>query len=126
MKGRYGKMKNKYIKIAITLFIVFIITISFCNNIILGFDASAWKPGEMTGGNDIKNFGNTIIGFLQIVGSLVSVIALIIIGVKYMMGSVEEKAEYKKTMLPYIIGAVMVFGISNIMAIIVDVAKVFD
>ena len=35
-----------------------------------------------------------------------------------MMGSVEEKAEYKKTMMPYIIGAFMLFGITNLLGIL--------
>ena len=40
-----------------------------------------------------------------------------------MIGSVEEKAEYKKTMIYYIIGAIMVFAISNISAMIYNFAK---
>lgn len=31
-----------------------------------------------------------------------------------MMGSAQEKAEYKKTMIPYLIGAVLIFAASNI------------
>ena len=41
-----------------------------------------------------------------------------VIGIKYIMGSVEDKAEYKKTLKPYVIGAVLVFGITNILGII--------
>lgn len=52
------------------------------------------------------------------IGTITSVLALIIIGIKYMVGSVEEKAEYKKTMKPYLIGAVMVFSITNIIFVI--------
>ncbi len=44
-----------------------------------------------------------IIGVVQTVGSLMSIICLIVLGIKYMMGSVEEKAEYKKTLMPYFI-----------------------
>ena len=47
-----------------------------------------------------------------------SVIVLIILGLKYMMGSVEEKAAYKKTLLPYVIGAALVFAASAIAGII--------
>ena len=47
---------------------------------------------------------------------------LIIIGIKYMFGSVEEKAQYKKILLPYFWGAIMVFGITNIVSIIYDIA----
>ncbi len=37
------------------------------------------------------------------------VIILIAIGIKYMLGSVEEKVEYKKHMMPYVLGAFVLF-----------------
>ena len=43
-----------------------------------------------------------------------------------MLGSVEERAEYKTSMVPYIWGAVLVFGITNILAIIMDVISSFN
>lgn len=49
------------------------------------------------------------LGYIQVVGIVVSVVALILIGLKYMLGSVEEKAEYKKTLIPYIIGTFILF-----------------
>ena len=49
------------------------------------------------------------LGYINIVGIVVSVAALVLIGLKYMLGSVEEKAEYKKTLIPYIIGAFILF-----------------
>lgn len=33
-----------------------------------------------------------------------------ILGIKYMLGSTEQKATYKKSMLPYLVGAVLLFG----------------
>ena len=39
-----------------------------------------------------------------------------------MMGSAEEKAEYKKTLLPYFIGAFFVFGAGVITTIIFNMA----
>ena len=35
----------------------------------------------------------------------------------------EEKAEYKKTMIPYIIGAVLIFAASNVAGMIYDWAS---
>ena len=35
-----------------------------------------------------------------------------------MMGSAEEKAEYKKTLVPYVIGAGLVFAASTIAGVI--------
>ena len=62
---------------------------------------------------------------IQVVGSIASVVALIIIGIRYMYSSVEEKAEYKKTMLGYIIGCALVFSIVNILGVVYDVATSF-
>lgn len=66
-----------------------------------------------------------ILGVVQTIGSLLAVICLIVLGVKYMMGSVEEKAEYKKTLMPYLLGAIMVFGISNLLKIVYEIATSF-
>ena len=77
----------------------------------------------MTNADKVMNIGNTIIGIIQFLGSFASVIVLIIIGIKYMTGSVEEKAEYKKTLFPYLIGAILVFTLTNILAIINNITN---
>ena len=85
-----------------------------------------YKPGELDADDSTINMANKIIGAFQAIGSMVSVLALVIIGIKYMMGSVEEKAEYKKTMIYYIIGAILVFAISNISALLYDFATTLN
>ena len=72
--------------------------------------------GDLTGTptNAFDNIGGGILQILSIVGSGLSIIFLICLGIKYMMGSIEQKAEYKKTMMPYLIGAILVFGASAI------------
>ena len=81
--------------------------------------ASGINPGDMTGtpsgaSDQISSLGNQIIGVVQGIGIVVSVVVVIVLGIKYMMGSVEEKAEYKKTMMPYLIGAALIFAASTI------------
>lgn len=63
-----------------------------------------------------------IIGTVNIIGVIVSVIALIIIGIKYMIGSTEEKASYKQELMPYLIGAVFVFSSTTIANVIYNLA----
>lgn len=80
-------------------------------------------PGSMTGESKvdvggITGLGNSIIKILSTIGIVVSVIVLVVLGIKYMMGSAEEKAEYKKTLMPYIIGAGLVFAASGIANIV--------
>lgn len=60
------------------------------------------------------SIGNQILGIIRIFGTIIAVGVLMVLGIKYMMGSAEEKAEYKKTMLPYVIGAVILFAAVNI------------
>lgn len=74
--------------------------------------------GQETDTEGITNIGNQIITIISTIGSIISVIVLVVLGIKYMMGSAEEKAEYKKTLLPYIIGAGLVFAASAIAGVI--------
>ena len=84
---------------------------------------------ELNGnGNDIAtgrltDFGNNIIAVVQVVGVIVAVIILLVLGIKYMMGSAEEKADYKKSMIPYIIGAILIFAGTSIVRIVYDLTN---
>ena len=51
-------------------------------------------------------------------GSVISVVVLIVLGIKYMLGSAEEKAQYKKSLQPYVIGSILVFAASVIAGIV--------
>ena len=86
--------------------------------------AKANDPGTYKG-TDVSSFdkvGNKIIGGIQAIGSIAAVAILVVLGIKYMLGSAEEKAEYKKTMLPYVIGAVLIFAASNIAGMVYNFA----
>lgn len=111
-------MKVKYKIIYIILLISLIISIT---NTSYGFGIDNLK-GTGVATSELKQAGNNIVGVITAVGVVVSVIVLIVIGIKYMMGSVEEKAEYKKTLVPYAIGAMMVFAISNFLNIFYQIA----
>ena len=93
-----------------------------------GIDA-AGLAGELTGTasgvqEDVKNIGNQLVGIITTVGVVVAVIVLLVLGIKYMMGSASEKAEYKKTMIPYLVGAVLIFGASAITKVVVQLASI--
>ncbi len=56
--------------------------------------------------------GNAVIKVLQTIGIVSSIIALMLLGIRFMLGSVEERAEYKKTFPVYLLGISLVFGVS--------------
>jgi len=111
-------MKHKKI---IIIFIILIILLFILSNTVLGtlvdfFDQSITTTGD--GAEDVKAKTGKTVGTIQVIGILISVAMLIVLGIKYMLGSAEEKAEYKKTMMPYLIGTVLIFGFSNITQVI--------
>lgn len=100
------------------LLAVFVVTIMMIT--MVASNALALAPNQINaatnvnGTTEIVGIGGQIIGILQTIGVVLSIVILIIIGIKYMMGSAEEKAEYKKTMIPYIVGAVFIFAASTL------------
>lgn len=70
------------------------------------------------GTEGLTNIGGKIVNVIQIVGILVAIIVILVIGIKYMTGSVEQKAEYKKTMIPYVVGAVLLVAGTSIVKVI--------
>ncbi len=81
--------------------------------------------GQATGVSTtgLTNLGNSIVTVIRVVGIVVAVVILLILGIKYMMGSAEEKADYKKSMIPYIIGAILIFAATAIVGVIYDMAN---
>lgn len=95
---------------------------SFASSSIIDPDDYRVDGKNVQNADIVMNIGNDIIGFIRIIGTILSVLVLVVIGIKYMIGSVEERAEYKKSMWPYVLGAVLVFSITNILGIIIDIA----
>ena len=117
------KYEKKIIKIA-TMVMIILMIVSISMNIFAGVSSN---PTDWTGEGDrlktggISDWLNSIINVIALVGSAAAIIILIVLGIKYMMGSTAEKAEYKKTMMPYFIGALMVFGASALTGFIYNI-----
>ncbi len=104
-----SKKTLKIITIIATIFAVLgMYSLSFAD-----FTPTSITPNQ---GNtqEIQNAAGRLMGFIQVIGVVVSVLILMILGIKYMMGSAEEKAEYKKVFIPYIVGAVLLFSATTI------------
>ena len=86
-------------------------------------DPNDYKPANPSTGDvsTIVNIANPIVGTLKVIGIVIAVITVAIIGVKYMTGSISEKAEYKKTMIPYLIGAILVVAITQILGVVIEI-----
>lgn len=70
------------------------------------------------GGTGIFNAINGVIGLIQYVGSGIALIVITILGIKYILASPSEKADVKKSVMPILIGCILLFGGVNIAAAI--------
>lgn len=71
----------------------------------------------------MKSLSDTIYNILLVVGIVIAVIVGLMLGIKFIMGSIEEKAEVKNMVVPYIIGCVVLFGAFTIWQIIVELLQ---
>lgn len=70
---------------------------------------------------ELQNFSNMLYNELLIIGIIIAVIVGTILGIKFMIGSVEEKADIKKLLIPYIVGCIVVFGAFGIWKLVVTI-----
>lgn len=71
----------------------------------------------------LTSLGGNIVAIVQVVGIVIAVIVILVIGIKYLVASPEGKAEYKKTMIPYLVGAILIFGASAITKVVVSIGS---
>ncbi|MCI9063186.1 MAG: TrbC/VirB2 family protein [Clostridia bacterium] len=114
-------MKNLKRVLGIVILIA-MVAVLVSGTYVSAFDYGNFKA-DTTNTQNIGNVGNSIISTIRIIGMILSVGVLMILGIKYMVGSAEEKAEYKKTMIPYIVGAILIFAATFIVSAIYDFAQ---
>ena len=119
---------KKQVKIVSAILIVMMIVASLSTAVFAAQDLSD-KITSIAEGNSsadtskVIDLGKTIVTIMQTVGIVVAVVVLLILGIKYLMGSAEEKAEYKKTMIPYVVGAVLIFAATTIVNVVYQLAN---
>lgn len=55
-----------------------------------------------------------VIAYIRNAAIIIGVVIIIILGIKYMLGSVEEKAGYQKSFVPLIVGIIVVMAATSI------------
>ena len=112
---------KKTVKIISTLLLVVMLVTSIAGTVFA--DSTTDVLDKLKGDGKVETsslttVGNNVVTIINVVGIVIAVIILLIIGIKYMIGSASEKAEYKKTMIPYIVGAVLIFAGTSLVRVI--------
>ena len=112
----------------IAIFVIILIPLmcTVCRAENLEIKTDAFRPNNINGYSAAENKAKIIVSVLRTVGIIVAVAGIIVLGIKYIFGSVEERADYKKSMKPYLIGFIMLFTISTIATIIYDFSSALN
>ena len=95
--------------IMMTLLLVILPNFTYADTDTLGLGDLDSYRGTSEESTELNSMAGEILGVIRTVGTILSVVMLMAIGIKYMVGSVEERADHKKTLVPYVIGAGILF-----------------
>ena len=86
-----------------------------------GANTNAIVPNE----EGIRDTSNFIFNIVFTLGIIILIIWGMVLGIKFITGSVEQQAEVKKGLIPYGVGCVIIFGAYTIWSIVVNIASQF-
>jgi len=78
---------------------------------------------------EVKGFKksiSTVLGVVRIVGLVIAIVMLAVIGSKYMMAAPSDRADLKKYIPRYVIGAMVLFSASAIVTVVRDAVLRFE
>ena len=115
---------KKSMKVIMMLLILLMI-VTFASNVLAAgeIDPKTLTPTYANDDGGLAGKAGQIMGLIRNVAVIASVIIIMVLGVKYILGSVEEKAEYKKSFMPLIIGIILVVAATTIASFIFNMAK---
>ena len=118
-------MNKKTFKIFVKIFCVFAVIILISSNIQYVFGAvNNFKPSGFEGKTNAKMESGIVTGFgaalgiIRVVGTGIAMIGLLIIAIRYMAASPGQRADYKKNLIGFTIGAFILIAASQILGII--------
>lgn len=108
---------KKILVIMILALLIFSIsTISFAS--LINMNPNPTGPGT----TQIKGIANIILGIIQLIAVAVAVIMLVVLAIKYIAASPGEKADVKKSLTVYIVGALILFAGAGLLNVIQKLA----
>lgn len=120
-------MKSKVIlKIALILLIVSLIVTTFSTLMFSYADDANFELSGFEGktndsiNNPTTNIAGAILGAVRVFGLGVAIIMLAVVAMKYMIAAPGERADLKKSSIQYAVGAIIVFGATNIITTLIE------
>ena len=119
---------NKTVKIIATLLLAVMLVATLSQVVLATNYSSIIKDVDEKGkgtSDDVSGFkeiAGRVIKAIRNVAAIAAVVIVSILGIKYMIGSTEERADYKKSFIPLIVGIVVVVGAAQIATMLFSVS----
>lgn len=127
-------MKRNIIFLVFTVFVMFLLTFgNIClatedDGIDFWGDATLWFNGAQSNKGELElNFSAVydLIAFINVIGTVVIIIATMILGIKFMISSAEGKSEVKQNLITLLVACLFFFGWNSISSLIMGNDRFF-
>ena len=95
------------------------------SDIIQGADGfiTSGSSTDVIATDKLKSASDMIYNILLILGTIIAVIVGVVLGIQFIMGSVEQKAKVKDSLIPFIVGCVVIFGAFGIWKLVITILR---
>lgn len=110
-------IKNRKV---ITCIVSFICIMFILTNFTYALNTGAYSQIYTNNGSQssIQKVGGYVLGLVQTIGMAVAVLILVILGIKYIVSSPEDKATIKDKASMYVVGAIIIFAASGLVGMV--------
>lgn len=101
-----------------------IINVKACDGIIENADSfveSGKSSTDTLNGSELQNVSGTLYNILLTIGIAAAVITGAILGIQFMTGSIEQKAKVKDSLIPFVVGCIIIFGAFGIWKLVITI-----
>lgn len=88
-----------------------------------GFIKKGEQQQQAIQDSQIKTVSDQIYNILLAIGTVIAVIIGAILGIQFMVGSMDEKAKVKESLIPFVIGCVIIFGAFGIWKLLLQLLE---
>ena len=72
---------------------------------------------------DIHNLSDSLYNILLIIGTIIAMIVGVVLGIQFITGSVEAKSKVKESLIPYVVGCIVIFGAFGIWKLAITILQ---
>ena len=98
---------------------------SALSNIVSGADGfiQNGQGSSKIDNDDIHNLSDSLYNILLIIGTVIAMIVGVVLGIQFITGSVEAKSKVKESLIPYVVGCIVIFGAFGIWKLAITVLQ---